>query len=149
MLGEDNYGALCCCGRCCLRVWLRDMQEQIRGPKSANKGSRFWTPYFVYVAARYAVADASIGGYELRGGRQVDDLKSIAKNTCWVLGRFLGGKLDTHLRCEMKDFVLVLSAQKPGTVRCPTAAVCGLARRNGKIQETRTGAQSRKASNGS
>ena len=58
MLGEDTYGALCCCGRCCLRVWLLDMQEQIRGPKLANKGSRFWTPYFVYVAARYAVADA-------------------------------------------------------------------------------------------
>ena len=63
MLGEDNYGALCCC---CLRVWLRDMQEQIRGPKSANKGSRFWTPYFVYVAARYSVADAQSPGLKTR-----------------------------------------------------------------------------------
>ena len=48
VLGEDVRGALCCCGRCCVRVLLRDMQEQIiRGLKSANKGSKIWTPYSV------------------------------------------------------------------------------------------------------
>ena len=31
-----------------MRVLLRDMQEQIC-LKSANKGSKIWTPYFLYV----------------------------------------------------------------------------------------------------
>ena len=55
VLGEDVRGALCCCGRCCVRVLLRDMQEQIiRGLKSANKGSKIWTPYFLYVEGLFA-----------------------------------------------------------------------------------------------
>ena len=34
---------------------LRDMQEQIiRGLKSANKGSKIWTPYFLYVEGLFA-----------------------------------------------------------------------------------------------
>ena len=39
-----------------MRVLLRDMQEQIiiRGLKSANKGSKIWTPYFLYVEGLFA-----------------------------------------------------------------------------------------------
>ena len=32
-----------------MRVLLRDMQEQ-----SANKGSKIWTPYFLYVEGLFA-----------------------------------------------------------------------------------------------
>ena len=63
--------AIPCCGWCwartfaarsaaadaavCVRVLLRDMQEQIiRGLKSANKVSKIWTPYFLYVEGLFA-----------------------------------------------------------------------------------------------